>query len=144
MKNNFTKEQFEKLFNLFNGDVFTVYINKAGNIYLKVNNPEYFNAHSNPSNWGGYNWSQRIYGFYNYKHGYIIRSLNSFPGKYGNSIFPLNMTYKSRHTEKYYSPYYSDGRGMDVYNIKYSAFPTFEKAIEYFIYYLKEYYNLEF
>lgn len=132
---NFSDFDLKKVSNIFNGKYFTVRINKGGNIQLDVKDVSLFNKSDN------YNWNKRSYVFYkpSYRGGrIIIRSLNYGSDCHNNSIYPLNMTYKSRHTDKV-----DYGMGPEyTYNIKYSTFDNIDDAIVYFVEYLNIYKNI--
>lgn len=133
MKQNFSDFDVKKVSTLFNGNVFNVHLNKAGNIQLDVKDLSKFNM----CDW----WSNRSYVFYNTPAGFIIRCKSWRGSTLGASIFPLNMNYKSRNVEFTYEwagkTYTSHG-----YSIKYSTFKNLDDAIVYFIEYLNLYHNI--
>lgn len=124
MKQNFSNFDFKKVFNTFNGNIFNVRFNKAGNITLDVKNGSVLNTEHPHSN--------HKFTFYSTPNGVLIRHISNW------SVFPLNMSYKSRHIDKETWGGYTH----DVYNIKYSNFENIDDAIVYFIEYLNLYHNI--
>ena len=133
MKKNFSDIDFQKIFNIFNGNIFNVRVNKGGNISLDVKNLSDFNIKESVRKW----YTGRSYVFYMTKDGILIRSVSKC--KRGtSSIFPLNMNSFSRRGKRLWW----DNKFYYSYSTKLSSFENVDDAIIYFIDYLYKYHNI--
>lgn len=144
MKQNFSNFDFKKVFNIFNGSIFDVRFNKAGNISLDAKIDELKNINNNGifSPYGTHSpmWDKVSYVFYNYNGKILIRAVKWF-GNYSNSIYPLNMNTKSRNVHQSMK-YNGEVYNWTGYFVKYSYFDNIDDAIVYFIEYLNLYHNI--
>lgn len=127
MKQNFSNFDFQKVYNIFNGNIFNVRINRAGNITLDLKDTSLLKGINEFAA-----RSRHTYTFYNNPNGILIRH------RCGWYVTPLNKNYKAYHIDKIEW----GGELHDVYNVKYSHFENIDDAIVYFIEYLNKYHDI--